>query len=176
MSTPKAQQPAPVAKPLERAVVARVSDVPPGSRILVEVNGREIGIFNENGRFHALLNHCPHLGGDLCRGEILSLLESDRPGEYRLDESRKFIACPWHGWEFDLATGQSYLDPQRTRTRVIPTEVERGTQVQEELDAGVSATIQGSYGGPGLVKGPFIAEVVKVEIDDEYLVVVMRRR
>ena len=49
-------------------VVARTSDIPDGGRIIVEINGRSIGVFNVGGEFHALLNRCPHSGAPLCRG------------------------------------------------------------------------------------------------------------
>jgi nitrite reductase/ring-hydroxylating ferredoxin subunit len=161
---------------LERVVVAKVEDVPPGSRLLVEVEGREIGIFNVDGCFHALLNHCPHNGGELCRGDIVSLVESDGQGDFRLVEDRKFIACPWHGWEFDLVTGQSYCTPARLRTRVFATGVEAGDVVKREIEAGVTGPPDAAFGVTGLVEGPFAAEVVDVAAEDEYLVVSMRRR
>jgi nitrite reductase/ring-hydroxylating ferredoxin subunit len=160
---------------LERVVVARVEDVPPGSRLLVEVKGREIGIFNVDGRFHALLNHCPHNGGELCRGDIVSLMESDGQGDFRLVKDRKFIACPWHGWEFDLVTGQSYCTPARLRTRVFATGVEAGDVVKREIDEGVTGPPDAAFGVKGLVEGPFSAEVVDVAAEDDYLVVSMRR-
>ncbi len=162
-------------RPTARAVVARVEDVPPGSRILVEVNGRQIGIFNDNGRFHALLNRCPHQGGDLCRGDVRSHVESDGPGDHRLVEGRRLIACPWHGWEFDLNTGQSYFDPKRIRTRTFQTEVESGEEVRRDLDDGLARSARGTYAAAGLVQGPYVAEVIQVTIEDQYLVLLMRR-
>jgi nitrite reductase/ring-hydroxylating ferredoxin subunit len=160
---------------VERIVVARVADVPPGSRLLVEVKGREIGIFNVDGRFHALLNHCPHNGGELCRGDILCLVESDGQGHRRLVEGRKFIACPWHGWEFDLETGQSYFDPARMRTRVFATGVETGDRVKREIDDGVTSPPDHAVPVKGWVKGPFTAEVIDVAAEDDYLVILLRR-
>ena len=54
----------------EPYVVANVADVPDGKHIVVEVRGREIGVFNVRGRFFALPNACFHQNGPLCRGAI----------------------------------------------------------------------------------------------------------
>jgi 3-phenylpropionate/trans-cinnamate dioxygenase ferredoxin subunit len=50
------------------------------------------------------------------------LLSSREPGE--------IIRCPWHGWEFDIRTGQSYCDPKCFRaSRAYPVNVEPGANV-----------------------------------------------
>ena len=53
-----------------RYVVGTVDDIPPGSRKVILVNGREIGVFNVNGEYFAVLNRCPHQGGPLCSGRL----------------------------------------------------------------------------------------------------------
>lgn len=98
---------------------------PEGEQRLVEVAGRSIGVFNVRGRLFALRNRCPHQGGPLCSGRVFTRLESDRPGQYRYADGEFLVECPWHGWEFDLATGQSWFDPARTRVRPYPLTVER---------------------------------------------------
>ncbi len=40
-----------------------------------------------------------------------------RPQEYTYGMERHVLRCPWHGWEFDIATGRSLFDPERTRVR-----------------------------------------------------------
>ena len=70
---------------MSRHVVAAVGEIAEGERKLVNVEGREIGVFNVKGEFYALLNRCPHAGASLCRGTVIGLAESDRPGEYRSD-------------------------------------------------------------------------------------------
>ena len=100
-----------------RQVVARASDVKPGSATVVSVKGRDIGIFYLVGEFFALANRCPHAGGPLCQGRIVALVQSDGPGHYRLARQQEFLRCPGHGWEFDIRTGQSWCDPNSTRAR-----------------------------------------------------------
>ena len=151
-----------------RFAVARASDVPDGERLIVAVGGRSVGVFNVGGRYHALLNRCPHAGGELCRGELLGLLESDAPGEYRHDPTRKLLACPWHGWEFDIETGQSYFDPVRTRVRRYGVVVEQGEALAGQLESGESR-LAGE-----LVKGPYVAETIPIAVEDDYLVVTLR--
>ena len=132
-----------------RVPVATTDQVPEGARLVVEVAGRSIGIFNVGGRYYALRNRCPHQGGPLCEGEIVSRLESDGPGEYRFDPGSALLACPWHGWEFDLATGQSWFDPARTRSRAYPVTVRSGGELE---------------------LGPYTAETVPVSAERDYLV------
>ena len=62
-----------------RHVVGLVSEVPPGGRKIVEVEGRSIGIFNVHGAFHALRNRCPHLGAILCLGSDKGTTLPPRP-------------------------------------------------------------------------------------------------
>ena len=54
-----------------RHVVAKVGEIPIGGKKLVSVKGRDIGVFNVNGEFFALLNKCPHAGASLCHGRII---------------------------------------------------------------------------------------------------------
>src|SRR5437016_4853366 len=50
--------------------VATLNEIPPGSRKIVEIAGRSIGVFNVGGAFYALRNRCPHQGGPLCQGRL----------------------------------------------------------------------------------------------------------
>ena len=98
-------------------VVGTLDELPPGSRKIVTVAGRSIGIFNVDGELYAVRNQCPHQGAALCAGELFGRLDSARPGDYRYSPEQPLLRCPWHGWEFDLRTGQSWFDPERTRVR-----------------------------------------------------------
>lgn len=133
---------------MPKHIVATVSEIPPGGRKLVEIEGRCIGVFNLNGEFFALKNRCPHQGGPLCEGPLGSLIDSTAPGDYRLTRAGEMLRCPWHGWEFDLRTGQSWWNPQRTRVKPYPVSVEAGWQM-----------------------GPYVAERYPVEIDQRYVIV-----
>ncbi len=137
---------------MAKHVVAAVSEIAPGGRKLVEVNGRAIVLFNLSGEFFALSNRCPHQGGNLCEGQLTGLVESSEPGEYRVSRQGEILRCPWHQWEYDIRTGKSWCDPRSVRVRNFPVTVEPGAR---------------------LVEGPYVAETFPVSIEDRYVVVEM---
>ena len=106
--------------------VARVDEVPPGGRKIVAVSGRSIGVFNVGGRFVAVRNVCPHQGAPVCRGRVGGTTLPSEPGAYRWGREGEILACPWHGWEFDLLTGRALADPS-ARLRTYPVTVRDGT-------------------------------------------------
>ena len=108
-----------------RFFLCDASEVPPGKRVVRDVGGRSIGVFNVGGRFFALHNRCPHRGGALCLGPVTgTALPTD---DYRYDYGREgeIIRCAWHGWEFEIASGRCLVDA-RVRARTFPVEVEDG--------------------------------------------------
>ncbi len=110
---------------MARYVVASVDELPPGTRKIVDVAGRQVGVFNVNGEFFALLNRCPHQGGPLCEGRLAGRLEVNAPGEpIRYTRAGEILRCPWHGWEFDITTGRSIFNPHKTRVRTYEVSVE----------------------------------------------------
>ena len=106
--------------------MGRASEVTPGERRIVEVKGHAVGIFNVNGRFVAALNLCPHELAPACLGRVGGTTLTSPPGEYRWGREGEILACPWHGWEFDLLTGRALADP-RVRLRLYPIAVEDDT-------------------------------------------------
>jgi 3-phenylpropionate/trans-cinnamate dioxygenase ferredoxin subunit len=152
---------------MAKYVVGKAQDIEEGGHLVVDINGRSVGIFHVGGEWYGLLNRCPHRGGPMCEGLLVSYLESDKPGELRYDPSRKLLECPWHGWEFDIKTGQSYFDPARTRLRPYPVAVQSGEVIAEELE-------DAEHSDTHLVKGPYMAETYEVSVEDDYVVVSMR--
>ncbi len=106
-----------------RHVVARVREFPAGTRMIVEVAGRSIGVFNIRGEFFALRSSCPHQGAPLCLGIILGRTVAEKPYEVTYIEDA-VVKCPWHGWEFDIRSGQSVFNPHRVRVRSYDVTVE----------------------------------------------------
>jgi 3-phenylpropionate/trans-cinnamate dioxygenase ferredoxin subunit len=146
---------------MARYIVGTIDEIPPGSRKLVELAGRSIGIFNIAGAFYALRNQCPHQGGPLCEGKLSGLVQAARPGQYQYSRPEEILRCPWHGWEFDVKTGQSWFDPAKTRVRSYEVMVESGATLEEEGNAAL----------PQLVKGPYVAETYPVSVEAQYIVV-----
>ena len=176
---------------MARYVVGTVDDIPPGERRIVEIGGRQVGVFNVNGEYFAVLNRCPHQGGSLCSGRQTGLVTSTRPGEYTTSRSGEIIRCPWHGWEFDLRTGQSWFDPRAVRVRRYDVSVEPGAVVVSELEqtaappaeAGTTPREVAEAGGGqpdpamgGLAKGPYVAETYPVVVEQQYVIVDTGRR
>lgn len=135
---------------MPRHIVARVGEIPPGAAKQVTIQGREIGVFHVNGEYFALLNRCPHEGAPLCRGKLASLVTADQPGEFRVSRQGEMLKCPWHGWEFDIRTGQSWCDPTKTYVRSYGVSVVPGAE---------------------LVEGPYVAETFPVVVEDSYVLV-----
>jgi 3-phenylpropionate/trans-cinnamate dioxygenase ferredoxin subunit len=100
---------------MAKHVVATVGEIPPGSRKVVEVLGRSIGIFNVNGEFFAL-GIGARIRAAALRGSALGLLEASAPASSPQPRG-EILTCGWHVGEFDLHTGQSWCDPRRLRVR-----------------------------------------------------------
>lgn len=100
----------------EKVVVAEVGEIAVGDRKLVDVNGKSIGVFNVNGDYVAVLNVCPHELAPICRGRVTGTTMASVPGEpLKWGRDGEILACPWHGWEFDLKTGDALADKRRLR-------------------------------------------------------------
>lgn len=148
---------------LRRFVVAKADAIPPSTQQQVRVAGRAIAIFNVNGRYFALRDACPHQGAALSRGRVVSHIEAELPGRYCFDPEKKRVICPWHGWEYDLQTGQSWYDPAHNRVRAYDVDVEDGESLRHESDS--NARVSGSR------EGPYIAGTVDVAREGDYVVV-----
>lgn len=109
-------------------MVCSVDELPPGQRLIVDVAGRRIGVFNVDGQFYALHNGCPHKGGALCEGPVVGTTLATREREFVYGRSGQLVRCAWHGWEFDIATGRAIADP-RFRARSYPVVVDAGAVV-----------------------------------------------
>ena len=138
--------------------MSRLDEFPPGERRIVTAGRRSIGVFRVGDRFYAVNNHCPHQGGPLCLGRTKPWLHSARPGEYTMDGQEALVACPWHGWEYDLATGQSFLGPGEPPVRTYDVTVEIQPEARPESKGGRQP-------------GPYVAETFPVHVEDSFVVV-----
>src|SRR5262249_48737677 len=128
-----------------KTVVGPVSDFPIGTKTRIEIDGRAIAIFSVDSGFYALRDVCPHRGAPLSAGSFVGWLEADGPGCYRFDSSRQLIKCPWHGWEYELATGQSWYDPVRDRVRAYSIDVQGGQALLDEVMESNHERLPGPY-------------------------------
>ena len=94
--------------------VTAAADVDPGERAIVEVEGREIAVFNVDGGYHGLANYCVHMGGPVCEGMISGMFTADEDGRMVYDREDEIVSCPWHGWEYDITTGECLSKEEAT--------------------------------------------------------------
>jgi 3-phenylpropionate/trans-cinnamate dioxygenase ferredoxin subunit len=109
--------------------IGAVDDVRRDGCRIVEVNGRQVGVISVDDEFFAVFDRCPHMGAAMCRGTLSGTFLPGPPHELDYGKHERVIRCPWHGWEFDLETGRSLLEPDRVGLMVYPVTVEDGEVV-----------------------------------------------
>jgi nitrite reductase/ring-hydroxylating ferredoxin subunit len=95
--------------------VATVDEVPAKEGKIVDIGGNQIALFNVNGEICAIANSCPHRGGPLGEGDLEGMI----------------VTCPWHGWQFDVTTGVSPVNPAAS-VKKYPCKVD-GTDISVEI-------------------------------------------
>ena len=81
--------------------IARLDECPPGTALERVAGDRMVALFNVAGTLHALDGVCPHQGGPLGQGQL----------------SAGVVTCPWHGWQFDVASGCNQLNARICQER-----------------------------------------------------------
>ena len=151
----------------KRVLVCPVSELPPGERRIVEVEGlpHDVGVFNVDGDYYALANVCPHHLAPLCEGTITGEMIAEHVGDFQLIRDGEIIQCPWHGWKFDIRDGTSVFNPHALRTRTYEATVEspeaERDEGEEELYERYGAVLRGDE--------PPI-ETYDVAVEEEYVV------
>lgn len=105
--------------------VAQTTEISPGHRRIVPVGRFGVGVFNVNGEFRALRNYCPHVGAPVCLGAISGVASASIPYQIVWSREGEVLRCPWHGWEFDISSGESLTRPVR-RIKRYPVKVADG--------------------------------------------------
>ena len=111
---------------MSRHVIGLERELREQGRRIVRLEGRSIGLFYAHGNWFAVRNKCPHQGAELCRGTVSGTLMMTSQHELAYVMDGRILRCPWHGFEFDVATGQSLAAPDRLRVRTYPVTVEDG--------------------------------------------------
>src|SRR3989338_3354475 len=91
-----------------------VTELPPDSHKAIKVAGKPIALFHYDEKITALGNSCLHKGGPLGEGFIQTM-----------DDKKRYVACPWHGWQYQLATGEAPAGFE-DRQAVYDVKVEKG--------------------------------------------------
>ena len=100
--------------------VGLLEELPPGSMRLVPAGALTVGVYNCNGRFHAIEDRCSHDDGPLCEGDW--------------EPEGCMVVCPRHGSRFDLETGIPMTLPAFEAVPTYPVSVRDGMVVVEVPD------------------------------------------
>jgi nitrite reductase/ring-hydroxylating ferredoxin subunit len=95
---------------LSEVRAAALADLAPERPVAVTLNGTRVALVRVGERVHALGDGCAHQGGPLSEG--------------RLTGAR--LACPWHGWMYDVRTGQCLMPARGGAVPSYPVRVEGG--------------------------------------------------
>ncbi len=81
-------------------------EFPEDDRVIADINGRQIAVFNLEDEYYALSNFCTHQGGPVCEGMVSGTLSINEEQELIYCLEDELVACPWHGWEFHIKDGK----------------------------------------------------------------------
>ena len=95
--------------------VASLDEVPAGQPKVVELDGIRVVLARVGDAVYACGDVCTHRGGPLGEGK----LNGDR------------LACPWHGWMFDVRTGQCVFTGRGASVPSYPVRLEAGEVLVE---------------------------------------------
>lgn len=109
--------------------IGRIDEVRRDGCRVVEVEGKPVGVISVGDSFYAISDRCPHMGASMCAGSLGGTFVAARPHELVYGLDQRVIRCPWHGWEFDLETGRSLLEPRRVGLRTYRVTEENGEVV-----------------------------------------------
>ena len=106
---------------MNEVLVGEFAQIADGDHRVFRVGALEFGVFRVGDKIHAWENRCPHAGGPVCQGKIFRKVEEaladDRRSLGLRFSATPQIVCPWHGFEYDVATGRH---PGDARYRLKP--------------------------------------------------------
>jgi nitrite reductase (NADH) small subunit len=115
---------------MKHFLVGNLNEIQVGQRKVVSCDGTEVGVFNVGGELVAWYNNCPHMRGPVCQGRIFErvlepVAEDGTVRMMEFSENHTHVVCPWHGFEFDLRTGE-HPGSARHRLRKAELKIDSG--------------------------------------------------
>ncbi|MEW4490432.1 Rieske (2Fe-2S) protein [Thalassoglobus sp. JC818] len=95
--------------------IAKTDEVATGTSKECVVEGRIVALFSTEDGYYAIDGICAHAGGPIAEGALNGCV----------------VTCPWHGWQYEITTGEHCLNPQ-IRLQTFPVKVE-GDSVLVEI-------------------------------------------
>ena len=110
--------------------IGSVGEFEMGTPYRIKVGDRDMVVVRWEDQFYALRDTCPHQGAPLSNGSVTgTTLECDVGSALKYGRDGEILCCPWHGWQFDIKTGCSLVDPEKTRVRTYSIRVADGRVV-----------------------------------------------
>lgn len=90
-----------------KVLVGAINDLRPGQCARFELaDGDELAVYNVDGEYYATENFCPHKGAPLSEGVVCGHV----------------VECGWHGWQFDVRTGECLTVRENLKTYKVTVE------------------------------------------------------
>lgn len=102
--------------------VCALESISPGTSGAVRAGDVDVALFNVDGTLHAIENACRHAGAALAGGKLCG----------------RVVACPAHGWKYDVTTGALVVAPTLSVARFPVRVVEGRVLVGIGSEAGIS--------------------------------------
>ncbi|MEW6052023.1 MAG: Rieske (2Fe-2S) protein [Candidatus Zixiibacteriota bacterium] len=80
---------------MQRIRMGSLSELLPGKVIEKRILAKRVAVFNENGTLYGLESECKHMKASLAKGGV----------------DQGILTCNWHGWKYDLRTGECLTQP-----------------------------------------------------------------
>ena len=89
-----------------------LAELPAAGHIrMLDVGGHRVGLVRVGEELHALADRCPHRGAPICSaGRTVHGIRLGDGVPVRGVE-RAIVRCPWHKWDFDIASGRCLVHP-----------------------------------------------------------------
>ena len=127
----------------EEILVGDAAELIEGQFKIIKQGTLNIGVTRlRDGTIKAVRNWCPHKGAPVCKGIIGGTWPPSAPGDLTYDREGEILVCPWHGFEYDLTTGEELYRKAPTRLRFYEV-IERDRKIyllvnKRAMDAQVS--------------------------------------